>query len=105
MMQLEPPHPAGQARPQSGTEHAAASVEGGEGQTVGSPLPLQLAMPASYQKFTSQMELGKYLTAQYHIRDAGTNSRAARRATDEDDRHTKRLGLEQSRRWLRQKHR
>jgi hypothetical protein len=25
-------------------------------------------MPASYQKFTSQMELGKYLTAQYHIR-------------------------------------
>ena len=27
-------------------------------------------MPASYQKFTSQMELGKYLTAQYHIRTA-----------------------------------
>jgi len=27
-----------------------------------------IVMPASYQKFTSQMELGKYLTAQYHIR-------------------------------------
>jgi hypothetical protein len=26
------------------------------------------ATPVSYQKFTSQMELGKYLTAQYHIR-------------------------------------
>ena len=27
-----------------------------------------MMMPASYQKFTSQMDLGKYLTAQYHIR-------------------------------------
>ena len=27
-------------------------------------------MPASYEKFTSQMDLGKYLTAQYHIRNA-----------------------------------
>jgi hypothetical protein len=30
--------------------------------------PLGIAMPASYQKFTNQMDLGKYLTAQYHIR-------------------------------------
>jgi hypothetical protein len=30
--------------------------------------PLGITMPASYQKFTSQMDLGKYLTAQYHIR-------------------------------------
>jgi hypothetical protein len=43
-------------------------VEGGEGQTVTNTSPLQLPMPASYQKFTSQMELGKYLTVQYHIR-------------------------------------
>jgi Cytochrome c7 and related cytochrome c len=27
-----------------------------------------VVIPASYQKFTSQIELGKYLTAQYHIR-------------------------------------
>jgi hypothetical protein len=67
MMQLEPVHPAGQARPQSGTNMQPHPGEG-EGQTVGNPLPMQLAMPASYQKFTSQMELGKYLTAQYHIR-------------------------------------
>jgi hypothetical protein len=30
--------------------------------------PAGIVIPASYQKFTSQMELGKYLTAQYHIR-------------------------------------
>jgi hypothetical protein len=69
MMQLEPVHPAGQGRPQSGTNLQPHPVAGGEGQTVGSPLPLQVAMPASYQKFTTQMDLGKYLTAQYHIRE------------------------------------
>jgi hypothetical protein len=26
-------------------------------------------MPASYEKFTNQMDLGKYLTTQYHIRN------------------------------------
>jgi hypothetical protein len=31
--------------------------------------PLGITMPASYQKFTNQMDLGKYLTAQYHIRN------------------------------------
>ena len=31
--------------------------------------PLGITMPASYEKFTDQMELGKYLTAQYHIRN------------------------------------
>jgi hypothetical protein len=30
--------------------------------------PMGITMPASYQKFTNQMELGKYLTTQYHIR-------------------------------------
>jgi hypothetical protein len=33
-----------------------------------SDVPPGPMMPASYQKFTSQMDLGKYLTAQYHIR-------------------------------------
>jgi hypothetical protein len=59
--------PAGLGKEQSGTDlepHPAT----GEGQTV-SDMP-QIAMPASYQKFTSQMELGKFLTAQYHIRTA-----------------------------------
>ena len=30
--------------------------------------PAAVVLPASYTKFTDQMELGKYLTAQYHIR-------------------------------------
>jgi Cytochrome c7 and related cytochrome c len=30
--------------------------------------PLGIAMPTSYEKFTNQMDLGKYLTTQYHIR-------------------------------------
>jgi len=39
----------------------------GTGSTA-SDVPPRPMMPASYQKFTSQMELGRYLTAQYHIR-------------------------------------
>ncbi len=43
----------------------------GEGLTVSDVPPGEgLAMPAPYQKFTSQMGLGRYLTAQYHIRTA-----------------------------------
>jgi len=41
----------------------------GEGQTVTDGPPAgAIAMPASYQKFTSQIDLGKYLTDKYHIR-------------------------------------
>jgi hypothetical protein len=40
----------------------------GKGQTV-SDVP-QMAMPASYQTFTSQEDLGAYLTKAYHIRSA-----------------------------------
>ena len=36
--------------------------------TTVSDVPPGLSLPAPYQKFTSQIELGKYLTAQYHIR-------------------------------------
>jgi hypothetical protein len=57
----------GQAGSQSGTAlqpHATS----GEGQTA-SDMPV-LAMPASYQKFTSQVDLGRYLMQQYHIRTA-----------------------------------
>ena len=36
--------------------------------TTMSDVPSGIEMPASYQKFTSQTDLGKYLTAQYHIR-------------------------------------
>jgi hypothetical protein len=40
----------------------------GEGDTI-SDVP-QVALPASYEKFTSQIELGHYLTDKYHIRTA-----------------------------------
>jgi hypothetical protein len=50
-----------------------ASLEGapeGPGKTKTATLnPLMgVKLPASYEKFTSQEDLGKYLTAQYHIR-------------------------------------
>jgi len=57
----------GQAGPHSGT-HMEPNALNGQGQTV-SDAP-QIAIPASYTKFTSQGDLGKFLTAQYHIRTA-----------------------------------
>jgi hypothetical protein len=48
---------------------AALQTAGAASGTVSdAPAGTGAAIPASYQKFTSQMELGKYLTAQYHIR-------------------------------------
>jgi hypothetical protein len=53
---------------QSGTELQPHAVNGG-GETVSDGAPAgAIAMPVNYQKFTSQTELGRYLTAQYHIR-------------------------------------
>jgi hypothetical protein len=68
MMQLESPTPSGLGKPQSGTNLQPHPLTG-EGLTS-SDVPAGVLMPASYTKFTSQMELGKYLTAQYHIRGA-----------------------------------
>jgi hypothetical protein len=42
----------------------------GKGQAVSDASPTSAGLPAGYQKFTSQDELGRYLTAQYHIRTA-----------------------------------
>jgi hypothetical protein len=38
------------------------------GQTASAAPPVGVIVPVRYQKFTSQMDLGRYLTAQYHIR-------------------------------------
>jgi hypothetical protein len=65
--QVDTPGPDGQGKSESGFPMQPHPVEGGEGLSVTSPLPL-LRMPASYTKFTSQMDLGRYLTVQYHIR-------------------------------------
>jgi len=42
----------------------------GERQTVSDVPAMGILLPASYQKFTSQNDLGKYLTGKYHIRTA-----------------------------------
>jgi hypothetical protein len=40
----------------------------GAGQTMSDGPPMAVLVPASYRKFTSQIDLGRYLTSQYHIR-------------------------------------
>jgi hypothetical protein len=60
-----PTNAAGSA--QSGTRMEQPETLG-RGQTVSDGPPTGIMVPASYQKFTSQIELGKYLTSQYHIR-------------------------------------
>jgi hypothetical protein len=39
------------------------------GPTVSDVPPMGITMPANYQRFTNQVDLGKYLTTQYHIRN------------------------------------
>jgi len=57
----------GNSQAGSGTRLEPRPLTGG-GETI-SDMP-QIAVPANYTKFTNQMDLGKYLTAQYHIRTA-----------------------------------
>ena len=53
--------------PQSGTNLQPRS-QTVEGATMSDGLPMPLPATASYQKFTSQADLGRYLTAHYRIR-------------------------------------
>jgi hypothetical protein len=69
MLQLEGATPGGLGKPQSGTNLEPHPTTG-EGQTVSDVPPAGILVPASYTKFTDQMALGRYLTAQYHIRGA-----------------------------------
>ena len=64
------PFSKAQSGPQSGT-HMEPRSGVDQGRTVSDGPPVgTITMPVSYQKFTSQAELGRYLTAQYHIRGA-----------------------------------
>jgi hypothetical protein len=70
MLQQLSAGPRGMSQPQSGTSMQPHPTSGG-GETVSDAPPAgALMIPASYQKFTSQGDLGKYLTARYHIRSA-----------------------------------
>jgi hypothetical protein len=42
----------------------------GENQTVSDVPPASMPTPLQYHRFTDQGDLGRYLTAQYHIRGA-----------------------------------
>ncbi len=67
MLQVAPGSSTGEAGPHSGPGMQSIPTSGA-GQTVADGSPNAILLPASYQKFTSQVDLGKYLTAQYHIR-------------------------------------
>jgi hypothetical protein len=45
-------------------QHSIASA----GQAASDGPPMGVLVPVSYRKFTSQIDLGRYLTSQYHIR-------------------------------------
>jgi hypothetical protein len=64
--QAEPPTPIGQGRPQSGT-NLQPHPRSEPGSISDVPV---VTIPANYQKFTSQIDLGHYLMQQYHIRSA-----------------------------------
>jgi hypothetical protein len=66
---LELPDSQGVAGSQSGTK-LNPHPRTGEGQTVSDVGQLSMSVPANYTKFTNQMELGRFLTEQYHIRTA-----------------------------------
>jgi hypothetical protein len=66
LAQAEPPTPIGQSKPQSGTNLQPHPLS--EPGSV-SDVPV-ITMPANYQKFTSQTDMGHYLMQQYHIRSA-----------------------------------
>jgi hypothetical protein len=67
MMQQLDVRPRSMGRSQSGERTDPHAVSGDV--TASDVPPLEIGMPASYQKFTNQMDLGRYLTAQYHIRN------------------------------------
>jgi hypothetical protein len=61
--------PRGMGRSQSGTSMQPHPTSGG-GDTVSDVPPMGIIEPAKYEMFTSQEQLGKYLTGKYHIRTA-----------------------------------
>jgi len=67
LAQLDGPRGLGMENKGSGTKLEPVPTTGA-GQTM-SDMP-QIAMPASYTKFTSQSDLGHYLLDKYHIRTA-----------------------------------
>ena len=69
LLQIADKSPGGNGKGQSGTQLQPHQRDGGA-QTVSDVPPASMPLPLSYHKFTSQADLGRFLTAQYHIRTA-----------------------------------
>ncbi len=69
MLQLVERSPGGNGKAQSGTQMQPIPTVGA-GETVSDVPVSPVLMPASYKKFTSQVDLGHYLMDRYHIRTA-----------------------------------
>jgi hypothetical protein len=65
--------PSGEAGPEVAMLQTQAGMKiphdaSATGHAVSDGPPMAVMMPANYSKFTSQIDLGRYLTSQYHIR-------------------------------------
>ena len=69
-LQLTERTPGGDGKNQSGTQLQPRPTEGDSKTYSDVPPATGMVLPANYRKFTSQADLGKYLTGQYHIRSA-----------------------------------
>ncbi len=69
MLQLTQKSPGGNGQGQAGTQLSPRPTVGDD-KTVSDIPPASMPMPLNYHKFTSQTDLGIYLTGQYHIRSA-----------------------------------
>ena len=68
MLQTLERTPGGNNKTQSGTRLNPVPTSGADQTVSDGPPADMLPMPAHYTKFTSQAELGQYLTGMYHIR-------------------------------------
>ncbi len=70
MLQMVERSPGGNGKGQSGTQLEPRPQVGDNTTVSDVPPATGFIVPAHYEKFTSQSDLGKYLTSQYHIRGA-----------------------------------
>ncbi len=69
-LQMQTPEQSGLSAAHSGTMGSPHSNQGQEKTVSDLPPANGIVMPVNYKKFTTQLDLGRYLTKQYHIRGA-----------------------------------
>ncbi len=70
LLQAQAPIQSGQPSAHSGTMGSPHANQGDDKTVSDLPPANGIVMPVNYKKFTSQVDLGHYLQAQYHIRGA-----------------------------------